>query len=572
MPLEEYQRKRKFAETPEPSGREHAHAEGHSFVVQKHDATRLHYDFRLEWNGVLLSWAVPKGPSLNPRDKRLAVRTEDHPLDYATFEGIIPEGNYGAGTVIVWDRGTWELEGKGTADEQIARGDLKFRVEGRKLHGSFALVHTGRRSDDPKQQKNWLLIKHRDEAADETWDINQLGESVLSGRTIEEVAEGHAAHQTNPGELPGAREAAMPSRIEPNLATLTREPFSAPDWIYELKWDGMRILAWVRDGRVELRSRNDRVVTSQFPELAVLPERLAAKRAIVDGEAVVLDEEGRPSFGLMQQRMNVARPSAELVEAAPVVLYLFDLLYCDGFDLCASPLIERKRLLKRILNAEPPVRFSDHVAGQGEELYRLASERGLEGVIAKQANSPYRGGRGSNWLKLKVTREVDAVIGGYTAPRGGRERFGALLLGLYDGGKLRYIGSVGTGFNERNQPPLWEKLQKLVRREAPFETPPRTREKQTYVEPRLVACVRFTEWTRDRRLRAPVFLGLRSDKPPRDCRFESEAEAAGEPKPAEDVSELAEIDSEIAARAAAQKKKRGPAKKTARKRAAPAKR
>lgn len=574
MPLEEYRRKRKFSGTPEPSGREPARGEGNSFVVQKHDATRLHYDLRLELNGVLLSWAVPKGPSLNPRDKRLAVRTEDHPLDYATFEGVIPEGNYGAGTVIVWDRGTWELEGKGTADEQLARGDLKFRLEGRKLHGSFALVNTGRRSDDPKQQKNWLLIKHRDEAADETWDIEKLGESVLSGRTIEEVAEGRPAHQTNPGELPGAREAAMPSNIEPNLATLTREPFSAPDWIYELKWDGMRILAWVRDGRAELRSRNDRVVTPQFPELAVLPERLAVKRAIVDGEAVVLDEEGRPSFGLMQQRMNVARPSAELVASAPVVLYLYDLLYCDGFDLRGVPLIERKRLLKRILNPEPPVRFSDHVTGQGEELYRLASERGLEGVIAKQANSPYRGGRGSNWLKLKVTREVDAVIGGYTAPRGGRERFGALLLGLYEDGKLRYIGSVGTGFNERNQPPLWEKLRKLVTREAPFETPPRTREKQTYVEPKLVASVKFSEWTRDKRLRAPVFLGLRSDKPPRDCRFETEAEPGPGPKPTGEPSEEAAQAAQVSApgEAARKQKQLGPAKKAAPKRAAPAKR
>lgn len=534
MPLEEYQRKRKFAETPEPSGAEPPHGKGNSFVVQKHDASRLHYDFRLEANGVLLSWAVPKGPSLNPRDKRLAVRTEDHPLDYASFEGIIPEGNYGAGTVIVWDRGTWQLEGGGTVDEHMARGDLKFHLDGRKLHGSFALVHTGRRSSDPKQQKNWLLIKHRDEAADEKWNIEEHGESVLSGRTIEQVARDEAARETNPAELPGAREASMPARIEPNLAQLTREPFSAPDWLYELKWDGMRILAWVRDGRLELRSRNNNVVTSQFPELAVLPRRLAAKQAIVDGEAVVLDEEGRPNFGLMQQRMNVAHPPAELVRSAPVVLYLFDLLYWDGYDLRNVPLIERKRLLRRILEAEPPVRFSDHVAGEGEELYRLASERGLEGVIAKQAHSPYRGGRGSNWLKLKVTREVDAVIGGYTAPRGGRERFGALLLGLYDGGKLRYIGSVGTGFNERNAPPLWQQMQKLVRQDAPFAERPRTRERQTYVEPKLVAMVKFTEWTRDKRLRAPVFLGIRPDKKPEECLLQTEMPETALAAPAEE--------------------------------------
>jgi len=534
MPLEEYRRKRKFDGTPEPSGAGPRRGEGNSFVVQKHDATRLHYDFRLEANGVLLSWAVPKGPSMNPRDKRLAVRTEDHPLDYATFEGVIPEGNYGAGTVIVWDRGTWQLEGGGAVDEHIARGDLKFRLDGRKLRGGFALVHTGRRSNDPKQQKNWLLIKHRDEAADEKWDIEEHGESVLSGRTIEQVARDEAARETNPAGLPGAREAAMPSKIEPNLAQLTREPFNAPDWLFELKWDGMRILAWVRDGRAELRSRNNNVVTSQFPELAVLPERLAAKQAIIDGEAVVLDEEGRPDFGLMQQRMNVAHPPAELVRSAPVVLYLFDLLYCDGYDLRGVPLVERKRLLKRILEARPPVLFSDHVAGEGKELYRLASERGLEGIIAKQAHSLYRGGRGSNWLKLKVTREVDAVIGGYTAPRGGRERFGALLLGLYDGGKLRYIGSVGTGFNERNAPPLWRRMQELATASAPFAGRPHTREKQTYVEPRLVAKVKFTEWTRDRRLRAPVFLGLRPDKNPEDCLLRAEITGAAPPPPSEE--------------------------------------
>ncbi len=519
MPLQEYQRKRKFGETPEPSGEEAPPRKGNTFVVQMHDATRLHYDFRLELNGVLLSWAVPKGPSLNPGDKRLAVQTEDHPLDYAGFEGIIPEGNYGAGTVMVWDNGTWELEGEHSAEEQLKHGGLKFHLNGRKLRGGFALVHTGLRSANPKAQKNWLLIKHRDETANENWNIEKLDWSVLTGRSLREIAEGKPARTFDPGELRGAREAAMPSRIEPNLATLTRKPFRDPEWIFELKWDGMRLLAFVRNGRMELKSRNARVVTSQFPELAVLPERIGAKQAILDGEAVVLDPSGRPDFGLMQQRMNVAQPSPALLAAAPVTLYLFDILYCDGYDLRNVPLLERKTFLRRMLAAVPPVRFSDHVVGEGDELFRLAREHGLEGIIAKQSQSPYRSGRGSNWLKVKITNEVDAVIGGYTAPRGSRERFGALLLGLYEDHKLRYIGSVGTGFNETNLSQIWERMQKLVADETPFAERPRTREQQTFVKPKLVATVRFTEWTRDRRLRAPVFLGLRSDKDPAGCRF-----------------------------------------------------
>ncbi len=521
MPLEEYQRKRRFNETPEPPGQQ-VRREGTSFVVQKHDATRLHYDFRLEIGGVLVSWAVPKGPSLNPKDKRLAVMTEDHPLDYASFEGIIPEGNYGAGTVIVWDNGTWELEGKGSAQEQIARGDLKFRLHGHKLRGSFALVHTGKRSQDPRQQKNWLMIKHRDEAADENWDIDAHDGSVLSGRNLREVETGAPAQATNPGEVPGAAKARMPAGIEPNLATLIRKPFSDPNWIFELKWDGMRLLAWVRDGKVELKARSGRTVTAQFPELAAVAERVSAREAILDGEAVVLDESGRPDFGRMQQRMNVAHPPSALVASAPVVYYLFDLLYCDGYDLRNTPLIERKRLLKRILLLEPPVRFSEHVVGNGEELFQLVRGQGLEGIVAKQAQSRYCAGRGANWLKLKITNEIDAVIGGYTAPRGSREHFGALLLGLYDDGGLRYIGSAGSGFNDRNVAELWPKLQNLVTEEMPFAARPVTRETQTWVKPELVARMKFAEWTRDRQLRAPVFLGLRPDAAARECRFESE--------------------------------------------------
>jgi bifunctional non-homologous end joining protein LigD len=529
MALEEYRKKRKFEKTPEPPP-EAAATSGNSFVVQQHDASRMHWDLRLEVNGVLASWAVPKGPSLNPEDKRLAVQTEDHPLDYAGFEGVIPEGNYGAGSVMVWDRGTYEVEGKHPAAEQIARGEVKFRLHGRKLRGGFVLVHSGKHSKDPKDRQNWLLIKHRDDAADPNFDIGRLDWSALSGRTLAEIAGNRPAQAGFAGELPGAREAPMPSAPEPMLATLIDKPFSDPEWLFELKWDGMRLLSCVRDGACELRSRRGRVVTTQFPELERLPERLAAKKAILDGELVVLDEGGHPDFNRMQRRMNVARPSRTLLEREPITYYIFDVLYCDGYDLRAVPLIERKRFLRRMLLPEPPVRFSDHVMGQGEELYRLARQEGLEGIIGKHARSRYEARRSREWVKLKTTQELDAVVGGYTAPRGAREHFGALLAGVYDdNGALRFIGGVGAGFDEASAKSLHALLANLAAQECPFAGKPATREKAVWVKPELVARVRFTEWTRDRRLRAPVFLGLRADIDPSDCRFESPQEApAGE--------------------------------------------
>jgi len=531
MALDEYRKKRKFDETPEPPPRPAA-ASGNSFVVQQHDATRMHWDLRLEVNGALASWAVPKGPSLNPEDKRLAVRTEDHPLDYAGFEGVIPEGNYGAGPVMVWDRGTYEVEGQGSAAEQIERGEIKFRLHGRKLRGGFVLVHSGKRAENPNDRKNWLLIKHGDEAADPNFDIERLDWSVLSGRTLAEIAEGRPGHAGSAGELPGARPAPMPALPEPMLATLIEEPFSDPEWLFELKWDGMRLLACVREGVCELRSRRGRVVTSQFPELERLPERLAVKEAIVDGEAVVLDERGHPDFNRMQQRMNVQRPSRELLEREPIVYYVFDILYCDGYDLRAVPLIERKGYLKRVLLPEPPVRFSDHVVGQGEELYRLAKREGLEGIVGKHARSRYEARRSPQWVKLKTTQELDAVVGGYTAPRGAREHFGALLLGLYDDQDgLQFIGGCGTGFDEASARALFSRLESLAAPACPFARKPATREKAVWVKPEIVARVRFTEWTRDRHLRAPVFLGLRADIDPKDCRFETPRQAPAEVLP-----------------------------------------
>lgn len=527
MPLEEYRKKRKFEATPEPPPKP-ASGGGNSFVVQQHDATRMHWDLRLEINGVLVSWAVPKGPSLNPADKRLAVQTEDHPLDYAGFEGIIPEGNYGAGTVMVWDNGTYEVEGGGTAAEQLARGDMKIRLHGRKLRGGFALVHSGRRATDPKDQKNWLLIKHRDEAADPDWDIEKLNWSVLSGRSLSEIEAGLPARPTGPEGLEGARKAPMPASIEPMLATLIEKSFSDPDWLFELKWDGMRVLAFVRDGALELRSRRNRIVTQQFPELAGLPAKLPVKQAVLDGEVVTPDSEGRPDFSLMQQRMSSARPSAALLAEAPVLYYLFDILYCDGYDLRGVPLSARKDFLKRILPAGGPFRFSDHVAGRGEDLYRLAKERQLEGIVGKRAKSRYSSGRSAEWVKMKSTSEVDAVIGGFTAQRGARSRIGALLLGLYDGPNLRFVGGCGSGLSGKLEEQVRELLTPLITPETPFAEKPQTREKAEWVRPSLVARVKFSEWTRDKRLRAPVFLGLRPDVDPRECVM---TEAAAPPVP-----------------------------------------
>ena len=513
MPLEEYRKKRDFQKTPEPGGHSAQPAEGRSFVVQKHAATRLHYDFRLEIDGVLKSWAVPKGPSLNPADKRLAVMTEDHPLEYGSFEGVIPEGNYGAGEVIVWDNGTFEAEGELSASEQLKRGDLKFTLHGRKLRGSFVLVRTKR---DPKG-KDWLLIKHRDAHVDPSWNIDAHDGSVLTGRTLDEIKERAPPHPTAPGDLDGARQAPMPTKIEPMLAVLAEKPFSDPAWLFEVKWDGMRVLARIRDGKCELIARRGRIVSGQFPELAVLPEVIHAREAILDGEAVVLDADGRSNFERMQLRMHVDAPSPTLLEQQPVTYQVFDVLYCDGFDLRAAPLIERKELLKRLLTPHPAIRYSDHVREQGEELFKLARERGLEGILAKRLRSGYTMGRSADWVKLKSVREVDAVVGGFTAPRGGRECFGALILGLYDGAKLRYIGDAGSGFSQDSLRAVWSKLDKLRTEKSPFADPPVTSEKATWVEPELVARIKFTEWTSDHRLRAPVFLDLRDDVEPGDC-------------------------------------------------------
>jgi bifunctional non-homologous end joining protein LigD len=539
--LKEYHKKRRFGQTPEPSGEvlNKAPEAGNRFVVQKHDARRLHYDFRLEIEGVLKSWAVPKGPSLNPADKRLAMQTEDHPLDYAGFEGVIPKGEYGAGPVMVWDRGTFEVEGDLPALKQLERGDLKFTLHGEKLRGSFVLVKirsSGASGKAGKNEKPWLLIKHKDAAVDTSWNIEEHDGSVLSGRSLKEIEEElaplGASAGPGPETLEGARSAKMPTRLEPMLAVLSEKPFSHPDWLFEIKWDGVRALAWIKQGELELRARSGRLITASYPDLAQLPSRLRADEAILDGEIVTLDERGRSSFERLQSRMHVLQPSPALLRQFPVIYYLFDILYCDGYDLRDVPLLERKQLLRQKLEPGDPFRYADHVVEKGREFFELAQQQGLEGILGKQLYSAYAAGaRSPSWLKFKITAELDVVIGGWTAPRGSREHFGALLAGLYEGKALRFIGGVGTGFTENLQREVFRRLEKLKTDRCPFDNVPETKEKSVWVKPELVVRVKYGNWTDERRLRAPVFVGLHEDVEPKECRFEDQAPVLGKQDP-----------------------------------------
>jgi len=570
--LEEYKRKRRFDRTPEPSGAPELVADkvqdqpssaakpvaagkpatagkstrlpkpklpqlevrpgaehGDTFVVQKHRATRLHYDFRLAINGTLKSWAVPKGPSQSHADKRLAVHVEDHPLDYANFEGKIPEGNYGAGTVMVWDRGTFHLEGSLGALKQLEKGEIKFSLNGEKLRGSFVLV----KLKQSEKGNEWLMIKHKDAAEDSSWNIDEHDGSALTGRTIEEIKE-ELPPKRKPtliqaSELQGARKGAMPARLEPMLATLADHPFSDPNWLFEIKWDGVRALARIENGDLALRSRNAIDITKRYPELASLPDALAARQAVIDGEIVALDAQGHSSFERLQERMHVRAPSENLVAQMPAVYFAFDLLYCDGYDLRDAPLLERKQLLQRLLYTSGRFRYADHQLEHGKELFALAEQNGLEGIVAKRADSPYVSDRSAYWVKLKITKTVDAVVGGWTEARTPALPFGSLLLGLYEGKKLRFIGHVGSGFDAKKLKELSSRLKELATPASPFDAVPETNEKPSWVTSALVARVKFSGWTQEHALRHAVFIALREDARPTDCQWENEVAATNVP-------------------------------------------
>jgi len=618
MSLDEYKRKRRFEETPEPPPKLEKQS-GHRFVVQRHDATRLHYDFRLEMDGVLKSWAVPKGPSLDPADKRLAMQVEDHPVSYFDFEGTIPEGNYGGGTVMVWDAGTWEplspvpVKGEyipGTEKEaaaMLAKGDLKFRLKGKRLNGDFALVHIKGRAGSKGNE--WLLIKKKDDHVVAGFDIDAYDTSILTGRTMAQIAgdqgsaewkssrpasrgrvkaewladaiaradlkrkaltaenaedaeKGNGKNQKRAARspahadasdisskdatsksrsnkssansapsavqaLPGAEQGHMPTVIHPMLATSAVKAFNDPGWLFEIKWDGYRAVVFLDGGRVRLVSRNQNDLTAQFPELKSLPQFVKAERAILDGEIVALDDKGRPSFSLMQQRTGF-HPGQRLQrrEGVPVIYYAFDLLYLDGLDLRRVALEQRKRLLQEKIVAGEVIQYSDHYGEKGLDLFAAAKKRELEGIVAKKRNSIYEEKRSTNWLKIKITQSQECVIGGYTDPEGSREYLGALVLGLYDQeGHLIHVGQVGTGFDQKTLKEIFAGLQALKTKQNPFYGEIGGLQKVHFVRPELVAEIKFAEWTHETaeggmKLRAPVFMGLRPDKPTEDCRLE----------------------------------------------------
>ncbi|MBM2810121.1 MAG: ligase [Chloroflexi bacterium] len=529
--LEQYEKKRDFRRTPEPAPQERSSSQNAlTFVVQKHAARRLHYDFRLELDGVLKSWAVPKGPSLNPADKRLAVMVEDHPLDYAAFEGVIPKGQYGAGQVIVWDRGTYSPEEAGTtwfqqreaAEEQarqgLAKGKLSIVLQGQKLHGAWALVKSRRGENE------WLLIKHNDGFADTSHAVDDEVESVVSGQTIDDLKANGAASaalgespQIDPSKIAGARKAPFPADMAPMLPHLTAAPFSHPDWLFEPKLDGVRCISLIRKGDVRLLSRRGLDSTRGFPIVTHELSQAREHEMVIDGEIVALDEMGRPSFHRIAHRLHLASGSdiARADIEIPVVYYAFDLLYLDGYDLRRVPIEERKRVLREVLTPSDHVRLLDHFEAIGEIAYGSVIEHGFEGLVAKRLGSIYESGRrGHQWLKMKATTSDDFVIGGYSEGAGARAgTFGALLVGSYqDDGTLRYVVNVGTGFDDSMLAEMLARLESLRTDKCPFVPPPPDRGKVWWVRPELVAEIKFSEWTPDGSLRAPVFLSLRDDK------------------------------------------------------------
>jgi bifunctional non-homologous end joining protein LigD len=544
--LARYRAKRSPDTTTEPMGSVSS-VPGHLFVVHKHAARQLHFDLRLEMDGVLRSWAVPKGPSYDTNDKRLAVKVEDHPLEYGDFEGMIPKGNYGAGAVIVWDRGEWvPLE---DWREGLEKGKLLFELKGYKLHGKWTLVKL------KKSDKDWLLIKERDAWVKSPGD-RFPEESVLSGLTVEELKAGESpmARLRRAVEEAGAIRAHVDAKaVQPMLAEPAEHAFTRDGWLFELKLDGYRLIAAKSQGEALLLTRNGNDYTEAFPEIARAIKALPADEIIIDGEVVVLDDTGVPSFARLQQRgrlqsaLDIKRAAVEL----PATFYVFDFIAFEGFDLRPLPLVRRKELLADAVPKLGPVRLLDHIAREGEAFLEQVKQIGMEGIIAKKSDAPYRGGRFGLWLKIKAERTGDFVIVGFTSPKGSRNHFGALQLADYVDDRLVYAGRVGTGFDEALLGELGALLSPIVRPDPPCEGPvvspgakrltsgaiPDTKT-TTWVEPVNVCEVQFREWTPDGLLRHAAFLRLRGDKPPADCMRQhwnvepSDAPAERSPAPA----------------------------------------
>ncbi|HBP89630.1 MAG: DNA ligase D [Nitrospira sp.] len=551
MGLKDYRSKRQFVKTPEPRGRKHR-GNGSLFVVQEHAASHLHYDFRLELDGVLKSWAVPKGPSLYPSQKRLAVHVEDHPVEYGSFEGNIPKDEYGGGTVLLWDRGIWVPR----EDPSLSykRGRLKFHLKGEKLKGGWSLV----RMRSGKNERNWLLIKEHDAHSFHNSQPDILETSPLSvatQRSLEEIAENseingkgnnrsrrrtHTRPKKNPpsrsnarekplgspkisdpSKLPFASSSSQPTTFQPQLATLVKNPPAGEEWLHEIKFDGYRMLSMVKPGHIRLRTRNGKDWTNKFSVIAGALAELPVRQAILDGEILVLRPDGTSDFQALQ---NVLKGEA----SDPLVYYAFDLPYCEGYSLCRTPLLKRKELLRELIASLPAdaathIRYSDHIQGQGQDSFNQACRLALEGLISKQAMSPYRQARSKHWVKVKCQQRQELVIGGYTNPAGSRKYFGALLLGYYDEqGRLHYAGRVGTGFSDQRLARIYALLVKRQQARPPFFRLPFDRDlkKAHWVRPELVAEVEFFEWTREGVLRHPAFIGLREDKSAKEIKRE----------------------------------------------------
>ncbi|HXH27385.1 MAG TPA: DNA ligase D [Candidatus Acidoferrum sp.] len=527
MGLRDYLKKRSFNRTPEPRG-SHSKAAGKklAFVVQEHHASTLHYDFRLELDGVLKSWAIPKGPSLDPHEHHLAIQTEDHPYEYRTFEGVIPPGNYGAGNVIIWDEGWYEARA-GDADKQtktlraeLKKGHLTFILHGEKLKGEFALI---KMRGETNRQKTWLLVKKGDEFAT-TRDITKQDESVKSHKRVDDMGA--------PDKLPSLADypkKPAPKTIKPMLCTLADQPFDRPGWLFEIKWDGYRAIGTKKASEVTLYSRNHIDFAEKYPPVF---EALHTFKhdVVVDGEIVVVDADGAPHFEWLQNWHQDHHGQLQY--------YLFDILWCDGHDVRTMPLAARKRLLKAALPASELIRYSDEVETEGIDLFKQMQKRGLEGMVAKNAASPYREGeRGADWLKVKTSQRQEVVIGGYTEPRGGRQYLGSLLVGVYEKGDLVYAGHSGGGIPDEQRRKLRDQLARSARKTSPFKTEPQPNAPVHWTRPKLVCEMEFSEWTKEGLMRHPQFKGLREDKKPENVHREkpthlTDQKTVAKPQPA----------------------------------------
>jgi bifunctional non-homologous end joining protein LigD len=516
--LGKYRSMRSGSGTPEPMGGQPGLFGPRQYVIQKHGATRLHYDFRLEWGGALWSWAVPKGPCLDPKVKRLAVHVEDHPLDYADFEGVIPKGNYGAGPVIVWDWGQWvPLE---DPEEGMEKGKLLFELRGYKLGGVWTLVRTA------KGPKDWLLIKKPDGFSCDEGTRNPPEDSVFSGRTLEQLQQGLHPRDEIVSQIEGfgaRRRKVRPVDIKPMLAEVRDEPFSHADWLYELKYDGFRLMCAKQGADVVLSYRSGFKATALYPDVAKAMAKLPFDNLILDGEVVVLDDGGRPNFQRLQKRAQL-RGRSEIMRGInehPATLFAFDVLAFEPFDLRKVPLLHRKDILRRLLPKAGALRFTDHIEERGADFFEQVSRMGLEGMVAKRKQSPYTFGRSAHWQKVRVEQTGDFAIVGYSSAKGSRVGLGALCLATYNGDEFVYAGRVGTGFSSKQLEELRAKLEPFAADAMSCVGNVPNKSAITWVEPKSVCEVRYKEWTDDHSLRLPVFLRMRDDKEPAECRREA---------------------------------------------------